>query len=311
VATATAAASSAPPSAVTGTLGAMATAAAPNLLRVFSAKADGPDGCSPRVEPEGRKHISSISRIPQVFEYDEFPPLQDSILVSSVITNKFQTYLQGSAPRIKTPCGGLNLLAKNFSPSPVQYSYEDIVAYGGIPENSTSGIRNSGRLQAQPNADQSQMERAMLLTQRHQTPGSTSDPKLSILEIPDNTIIHRASRLGVSLGKSPEHALVSVRNIKALEKQRDLVILDKKNSVEEDNPHSLLVSKLSGLCEDLTEENTIDMDNGHTDQKCHASSVLPKKGVAKRGTRATKKVVVEKLAVRRSSRIRKIRTFDS
>jgi hypothetical protein len=77
----------------------------------------------------------------------------------------------------------------------------------------------------------------------------------------------------------------------------------------------LFVSKVSGLCEDLTEEDLaendmIGLDDGHTDQTCHDFLEVKAKGVAKRKTRVSEKVVVEKPIVRRSSRIRKIKNLD-
>jgi hypothetical protein len=226
-ASAATAAFSVPSSAVAGNShGAVTAAAAANLLRAFSAAADSPVVGSGGVIAEEMHNDSSTLTLPQVLDYDDFPLLQDSILVSSVKTNKFRNYLQTSLPKIKTTSGGLNLMAKSFSPSPPQYSYEDIVAYGGIPDSSKSAIRSSGRIRAQSNADQPQLEKVMQLTQQRLATGSSSDPKLSILNIPDLTIIDRA-------------------------------------------------------------------------------------GPSKRGTRARKKVVLEKPIVRRSSRIRKIRTFES
>jgi hypothetical protein len=44
--------------------------------------------------------------------------------------------------------------------------------------------------------------------------------------------------------------------------------------------------------------------------RCHDSLEVKAKGVAKRKTRVSKKVVVEKPIVRRSLRIRKIKIFD-
>jgi hypothetical protein len=78
----------------------------------------------------------------------------------------------------------------------------------------------------------------------------------------------------------------------------------------------LFVSKVSGLCEDLaeedlTKEDMAGMDDGHMEQICHDVSVMTGKGVAKGRTRVNKKVVVEKPIVRRSSRLQKIRKFDS
>jgi hypothetical protein len=155
----------------------------------------------------------------------------------------------------------------------------------------------------------------MHLAQQCQVPGSTFEHNFSILKMSDNVIVNRASKLGVSLGNSSVAALSSVRDIKEVEHQRELVILNKKNSVEETNPQNLFVSKISCLCQDLTEEDLTEdemivLDDGHTDQICHNFLKEKAKGVAKRKTRVSKKVVVEKPIVRRSLRVQKIKNLD-
>ncbi|XP_051214965.1 uncharacterized protein [Lolium perenne] len=49
--------------------------------------------------------------------------------------------------------------------SPALFS-DEVIAYGGIKSQEAKGIRSSGRLRAQPNADATQLEKAMLLAQR-------------------------------------------------------------------------------------------------------------------------------------------------
>ncbi|XP_051186664.1 uncharacterized protein [Lolium perenne] len=46
------------------------------------------------------------------------------------------------------------------------YSIEEVIAYGGIRSQEAKGVRSSGRLRAQPNADATQLEKAMMLAQR-------------------------------------------------------------------------------------------------------------------------------------------------
>jgi hypothetical protein len=71
----------------------------------------------------------------------------------------------------------------------------------------------------------------MHLAQQCQVPGSTFEHNFSILKMSDNVIVNRASKLGVSLGNSSVAALSSVRDIKEVEHQRELVILNKKKIV--------------------------------------------------------------------------------
>jgi hypothetical protein len=65
--------------------------------------------------------------------------------------------------------------------------------------------RSSERVRAQPNADATQLERAVSPTSKKNvlilpSTDPKSKSKLSLLSIPDEVIIERASKLGVSLG---------------------------------------------------------------------------------------------------------------
>jgi hypothetical protein len=88
----------------------------------------------------------------------------------------------------------------------------------------------------------------------------SSPPKISILNFADNVIIQKASRLGVSLGDSPSLIDVSVKIIKETENERHLTMLKSKVS-SNDDPQNLFVSKVSGLCEDLAEEDILGSDD--------------------------------------------------
>jgi hypothetical protein len=123
-------------------------------------------------------------------------------------------------------------------------------------------------------------------------------PKHSILNFPDHVIATRASTLGVSLGESPSLVDVSVKIIKETENDRYLTMLKTNASIIDNDPQNLFVSKISGLCEDLTEEDDMGSD-GHTDQSSRDVKV----------TRTRRKIVYDKTKVRRSSRIRKNQRF--
>jgi hypothetical protein len=65
-------------------------------------------------------------------------------------------------------------------------------------------------------------------------------------------------------------------------------------NLTEDDPQNLFVSKVSGLCENLTEEESVGyIDHTDLDNK----TIMKKRGV--------KKSLLKNLQVRRSSRIRK------
>jgi hypothetical protein len=62
-----------------------------------------------------------------------------------------------------------------MSPTTISYvsckfSKEQIIAFGGISEGSILGAQSSGRLRAQPNANATHLERAMLLAQGRDDP---------------------------------------------------------------------------------------------------------------------------------------------
>ena len=101
------------------------------------------------------------------------------------------------------------------------------------------GLRSSDRLRAKPDADLPQLERAMGLVERRALSFLTGT-NLSFVSIPNDVIVARASRLGVSLGSSPSVINSSVEHLKAVEESRNLTFL--KNSLppmEEGDTHSL------------------------------------------------------------------------
>jgi hypothetical protein len=107
-------------------------------------------------------------------------------------------------------------------------------------------------------------------------------------------IVHRASKLGVSFGKTEAEIALSVKTLKDVEKDRSLLMSKNNLNLTEDDPQNLFVSKVSGLCENLTEEESVGyIDHTDLDNK----TIMKKRGV--------KKSLLKNLQVRRSSRIRK------
>jgi hypothetical protein len=135
-----------------------------------------------------------------------------------------------------------------------------LIEFGGIPEFAG---RSSERIRAQPNADATQMERAIMIAQRRNDfmqQGTSSCPPISILNFSTEEIISRADRMGVSMGESLNEQIDSVKLLKDTEIHRHLTILQKEQSETDQNPlgpHSLVVSKLSNLCADLEEEEVM------------------------------------------------------
>jgi hypothetical protein len=93
----------------------------------------------------------------------------------------------------------------------------EVIAFGGIAENAIAGLRSSGRLQAQANADATQLERAMMIAQRRdelQGQGTSLPKKFSLLAFSDDEIIDKADSLGVSFGSSRQSKVTAAKLIK-------------------------------------------------------------------------------------------------
>ena len=154
--------------------------------------------------------------------------------------------------------------------------------------------RLSARIQAHPNADATCMERAMELAHaRENTEGIKSPSKLSIFNIPDCAVVAMANNLGVSLGQSSTEINSSVANLKNIDKERNFTRLYNNLSKEDEQPHNLFVSKVSGLCDDLADEDSQVLDD-QTDLIGHEPNV----------TKRRKKGSVDKSKLRRSVRLK-------
>ena len=83
----------------------------------------------------------------------------------------FKTTPKGNliyCPESSMPSQSVGVGGSPFSPTKV--STADIVAFGGIPEPSSAGLRSSNRLRAQPNADVPMLERAMKIVEQRDSP---------------------------------------------------------------------------------------------------------------------------------------------
>ena len=193
----------------------------------------------------------------------------------------------------ETPLMGL------CSPVPKVVSCDDVIAFGGIKSDDSKGVRSSGRLQTQPNADATQLERAMSVAQKKNDSfgqGMTHPQPLSILSFSDSQIIHNASLLGVSLGSSSVDRIASAQLIKDTELQRTLTILKNNEGVSENGGGvgpCLVASHASDLSEDLVDSDHI-MDEELMDNPPQVCK--PK--------RFKKKRSYDKSKVRRSNRLR-------
>jgi hypothetical protein len=168
---------------------------------------------------------------------------------------------------------------------PANPSVEEVIAFGGIPKPSP-GMRSSSRLGHQKDGDMSQLDRAMKRAQMRDvlpSTGNLSIPKFSIINIPDEDLIHRAESLGVSLGTNDMEVLRSIKGIKNLEEKCILTMLQKSvddNLYKDEGPSTLVMSKVSTLCEDLIEDESVPID--FDDQLEHLKPVIKVKKTRQR-----------------------------
>ncbi|KAK1626125.1 hypothetical protein QYE76_000440 [Lolium multiflorum] len=186
----------------------------------------------------------------------------------------------------------------------IKPTLEQLVAFGGIAEPSSNGVRTSGRIRAQPNADMPQLERAVHLAQRrneHLLTGTSNTANPSIIHMSSDQIVSRANKLGISLGNSTEQVLKSVQKIKSLESDRHVTFLKNNlNTVDPSVSPSLVISRASSLSEDLVDDDTESIMD-HSD----ALSLRLVDNIVGRRKRKDKEV---KLAVRKSARILKLKS---
>jgi hypothetical protein len=160
-------------------------------------------------------------------------------------------------------------------------------------------VQSSGRLRAQPNADVTQMKRAMMIAKkRAEMPViGTSIPKpTSITSFSDDQIIDDARSLGVSLGISHSDCIKSAKLIKDFELHRSITMLKCNNQLAQKHDNAILcmtVSHAFDLCDDLEAEEDFLRDE---------DVEIPK--VITRERKVRKKKLYDKKNVRRSNRTR-------
>jgi hypothetical protein len=188
----------------------------------------------------------------------------------------------------------INVRAASVLEEAKTYSREEVIAFGGISEESIRGTRSSARIGAQPNVDGTQMQRAMGSAQRksvYNMPGTSTPNKVSLLSFTCSNIIDKAKSMGVSLGNSTEVENVSAKVILDNECRRSLTLL-KPNENSDEVGICLLVNRASSLCEDLNDEENLLDDEFSIEQPTVVNGAKIKK----------KKKAVDKAPLRRSTR---------
>jgi hypothetical protein len=101
-----------------------------------------------------------------VSEVPETPVSDDTTGVASLIGCPGGTPTSMASPTRGSLVHQRGSVKGQVASSMVNPTMEQLVAFGGIAEPSSNGVRTSVRIRAQPNADMPQMERAVHLAQR-------------------------------------------------------------------------------------------------------------------------------------------------
>ena len=227
--------------------------------------------------------------------------MKNSLYVQQTFTNLGESFfehtnntLQGDYAAVPTMVGMIKEVPKTKL-----YTKEQIVAFGGIQEEASRDVRSSGRLRTQPNADMTQMERAMMIAKkRAETPviGMSTSKLNSISSFSEEHIIENARSLGVSLGVSTSDCIKSAKLIKDFELQRSLTMLKCNDQSEKNQANDTLclaVSRASDLCNNLEDEENLVSD---------VDVQIPQ--VVSREKKQRKRKSYDKKNVRRSNRVR-------
>jgi hypothetical protein len=210
-----------------------------------------------------------------------------------------------SAPPQCEKCASLvntspRIAAAPFSPLTPSRKLEDVIAFGGIREETASPIRSSQRVRMQPNGDPTQMECATQLAEKRfhaLTPGTKSN--LSFSKFSDHEIAARATTLGVSLGSNMSEIEQSIVSLKQVEEDRRVTYLQNNlnESLGEETECDIL-NTANQLCSDLQLEDRVTPTGDSSDPVLS----MPIKSLLKRTKKNASNLGV---SVRRSTRIKK------
>jgi hypothetical protein len=151
-----------------------------------------------------------------------------------------------------------------------RYSQEQLQAFGGIPVDGVSDIRSSERIRAQPNASDTQLERAIKVAEKRDLglfEGNNHASRYTIASFDNDLISKRAATLGVSLGSTSAEVGASIKLIKDLDLNRTMIVLknnlDKK--LNEEDESSMVLDKANSLSSDLLLEEEQQGSEDHKD----------------------------------------------
>ena len=202
----------------------------------------------------------------------------------------------------------------------MEFSIPEVVAFGGIPDPTSGGRRSSRRIQEQPDAVDFQLGRAMRMAKIRDiesSAGLSLNTNISVLHFSEHDIMHRADKLGISLGVNDREVATSINELLDLEMDRAIVML--KNiavvkPMKESEINELGMCELEGLCEDLVLANLLHEET--LEEEGHAATLPSTVGLGEDSSHADREILPEAprrkwqkkvyglSAVRRSARLK-------
>ena len=223
-----------------------------------------------------------------------------------------------SAP---SPSRGVRLSVRGMTggQSPGNFTREEVIRFGGIPDQAAEGRRLSCRLQGRPEVDDMQQRcavRAAKLLYVQVTTGMSVNTSNSILHFSNDEIVDNANQLGISLGSNEGEISNSINDLLDLEAERALDMIRNLAAVKPMNDSeidALGVRVLDDFCADLApplpepeeEDESVEMDVVGPPEMGSEDRVDARTGPK----RKWKRKIYPMSTVRRSARIRTAKKF--
>ena len=199
------------------------------------------------------------------------------------------------------------------------FTREEVIQFGGIPDQASEGRRLSSHLQGRPEVDDMQQrcaERAAKLRDVQVTTGMSVNTSNSILHFSNDEIVDNANQLGISLGSNNGEISNSINDLLDLEADRALDMIRNLAAVKPMNDSeidALGVRVLDDFCADLVpplpepeeEDESVEMDVVGPPETGSEDQVDARTGPK----RKWKRKIYPTSAVRRSARIRTAKKF--
>ena len=203
--------------------------------------------------------------------------------------------------------------------SPDKFSREEVILFGGIPDQASEGRRLSCRLQGHLEVDDMQQRcavRAAKLPDVQVTTGMSVNTSNTILHFSNDEIVDKANQLGISLGSNEGEVSNSVNNLLDLEAERALELIRNLAAVKPMNDSeidALGVRMLDKFCDDLApplqEPEEEDENVGVEVDRSPGAGSVDRVGMRTSPKRKWKRKIYPSSTVRRSARIRTAKIF--